>query len=299
VTNSGSLNGTWVYYYDGWEVIEERDGSDTLLARYFHGRRLDERLVMERQDTADVDNDSNTTEFQTFYYHTDSLGNVRACTWYDGSNEKTVEMYDYQDYGAPTITFWGPDRTFGTGDDTNPSSSAIGNPYLFTARRYDPETILYFYRARYMEADTGRFTSHDPAGYDDGMSLYEYCRSNPINLVDPMGLMGCRPPAPPCKGKKKKKKRKPGIYESKPPKYIEKNSRATRIALYQAWCAREASKCRKRCDQECSGRPWQNCRIGCEHALEVCRATAMTGDVDKFSNKPRSGSYCCEGPVVE
>jgi len=31
-----------------------------VLARYFHGRRLDERLVMERQDTADVDNDSNT-----------------------------------------------------------------------------------------------------------------------------------------------------------------------------------------------------------------------------------------------
>jgi len=109
-------------------------------------------------------------------------------TWYDGSNEKTVEMYDYGDYGAVTITNWGPDRTFGTGDDANPSSSAIGNPYLFTARRYDPETTLYYYRARYMKSDTGRFISHDPVGYDDGMSLYEYCRSNPINVVDPLGL---------------------------------------------------------------------------------------------------------------
>lgn len=34
----------------------------------------------------------------------------------------------------------------------------------------------------------GRFLQTDPIGYGDGMNIYAYCGSNPINWIDPWGL---------------------------------------------------------------------------------------------------------------
>ncbi len=62
----------------------------------------------------------------------------------------------------------------------------IGNPYMFTARRYDLETGLYYYRARYYNPYIGRFLQLDPAY--QGMNWYAYCGNNPIICTDPSGL---------------------------------------------------------------------------------------------------------------
>ena len=43
--------------------------------------------------------------------------------------------------------------------------SDVNNPYMFTGRRFDPETALYYYRARYYAPDIGRFLQTDPIGY--------------------------------------------------------------------------------------------------------------------------------------
>jgi len=47
---------------------------------------------------------------------------------------------------------------------------------------------LYYMRARYYDANLGRFISEDPAGFADGLNLYAYVGGNPIMLVDPSGL---------------------------------------------------------------------------------------------------------------
>ncbi|MBZ0165728.1 MAG: RHS repeat-associated core domain-containing protein, partial [Candidatus Omnitrophica bacterium] len=72
--------------------------------------------------------------------------------------------------------------------DITSSGSGIGNPYMFTGRRFDEETGIYHYRRRYYDPGIGRFLQRDPMGYYDSMNLYEYVASNPLNFVDPYGL---------------------------------------------------------------------------------------------------------------
>ncbi|MCP4361917.1 MAG: hypothetical protein GY796_28225, partial [Chloroflexi bacterium] len=68
------------------------------------------------------------------------------------------------------------------------SSTVVGNPYLFTGRRYDPESGNYYYRARIYSPALGRFLSTDPLGYAAGdANLYRYTFNNPANLTDPTG----------------------------------------------------------------------------------------------------------------
>jgi RHS repeat-associated protein len=59
---------------------------------------------------------------------------------------------------------------------------------MFTGRRFDIETGLYYYRARYYNPHIGRFMQTDPVGYADGINWYAYCGNNPLAYVDPSGL---------------------------------------------------------------------------------------------------------------
>ncbi len=43
-------------------------------------------------------------------------------------------------------------------------------------------------RARYYDAQIGRFISEDPIGFQGGLNLYAYVGGNPLILVDPSGL---------------------------------------------------------------------------------------------------------------
>lgn len=97
-----------------------------------------------------------------------------------------VEAYDTDAYGN-TLVF----DAAGTGgewfaDDVT-QTPAPTNDYIFTGRRYDPETEIYFYRSRYYVPKQGRFISRDSFDYRDGMNLYFYVSDSPTVFVDPGG----------------------------------------------------------------------------------------------------------------
>jgi RHS repeat-associated protein len=106
----------------------------------------------------------------TYYvYHFDGTGHTVALT---NANNMAVNKYSYSPYG----------KVLSQEQVTQPFKYA-GQVGIFTE-----SDNLYYMRARYYDAETGRFISEDPAGFVDGPNLYEYVRGNPIMGVDPSGL---------------------------------------------------------------------------------------------------------------
>jgi RHS repeat-associated protein len=88
-----------------------------------------------------------------------------------------VQELDYDSYGRIT-------------KDTNPGFQ----PFGFAGGLYDSDTGLTRLGAREYDAATGRFISQDPIDYLGGSSnLYAYAGDDPVNSVDPLGLIDWTP----------------------------------------------------------------------------------------------------------
>ena len=168
------------YYYDNrLRVLEEYNAAETPARQkyYIWGGYIDELLLINH-DSSD------------YFVCNDYLYSPVAII---DSSANITEWYDYDVYGSPTIyTGDGGDSNWWNGNETTATVSSIANPYFFIGRRLDlldgDSLKIMYYRARYYDPGTGRFISRDPIGYVDGMSLYEYVRSSPVNWLDPFGL---------------------------------------------------------------------------------------------------------------
>lgn len=153
------------YFYDGWQVVEERDNpGGTTLATYVHGLYVDEVLNMRRFG-------------QDYFFHADDMHNVMAVTDAGG---QVVERYEYGDFGLPS---------YFTAGGAPLASSLIANSRLFHGREYDRETGWYHFRTRYLDPRAGRFTTRDGIGAfgDEFGNSYTFVGNNPWSRLDPTG----------------------------------------------------------------------------------------------------------------
>jgi RHS repeat-associated protein len=173
------------FFYDGVNnLIDYDEDMEIQLASYTHGVGIDK--LIRRKDSNGVR-----------YYHADALGSTRMLT---DPDESTAATYVYDAWGKITE-----------------QSGETSNRHKFTGRDWDEAINLQYNRARFYDPETGRFITQDPLtkGPDDPticyknniyaaahrvieeffnsmqpdrLNRYAYCRNNPINFIDPLGL---------------------------------------------------------------------------------------------------------------
>jgi RHS repeat-associated protein len=132
---------------------------------------------------------SNNTDTVAYYHHdhlqtpiqaTDKAGNIVWAASYDAFGKATII--------TPAATADKP---------TIESNLRLPGQYE------DQETGLHYNYFRYMDTQTGRYITQDPIGLAAGVNRFAYVNGNPVNWIDPEGLMGGsgsgagqRPPKP-------------------------------------------------------------------------------------------------------
>ncbi len=139
---------------------------------------------------------------QVSFYHADGLGSITHLTDATGT---VARSYTYDTFGQIV------DQT-----------GSISNPYTYTAREFDPETGLFYYRARMYDPQLARFLQEDKLllglllpsgpvgnasvslaplvlqllkGNPQNLNAFAYVNNNPINRIDPFGLISAKCPA--------------------------------------------------------------------------------------------------------
>ncbi len=160
------------YLYDGLQCVEDRDGAGVVQRQYVWGPELD-NLLQERTASA------------TLFAHENAIGSIAALSDVFGA---VVERYRYDPFGKTTIALGG----------------ATGNEYRFHGARFDPETGMYWMRARHYHPGLGRFVQRDPmASWADQEHLgngLAIAANDAVDSRDSTGLSpddDDRPPLPP------------------------------------------------------------------------------------------------------
>ena len=168
------------YVFDGDEMLGIYDVDNNLLARYTQsGMRTDDTLGVEIT-TAGAAAGLAAYPGQ-FHFLKDSLGTITDITDNLGI---VIQRYSYSSFGKILKVL---------DESGNETTNPIIKPhYTFTNREVDEEIGLYYYRARYYDAGTGRFLQEDP---DPGKlnyplshtSKYIYASNSPLSFTDPSG----------------------------------------------------------------------------------------------------------------
>ena len=153
-------SGTKQYHRSGLNDVMERSG-ETVERIFVHGMKplpgVGSLLQMEEGSSI-------------LTYHLGPFGNVRQLT---DASENVTKNQEFEAFGT---------RPAGEGD----AHSGRG----FVSHELDEDTDLLAFPGRMYDAATGRFLSRDPAQSD--ISLYDYAAGDPVNWLDPSGLVRIR-----------------------------------------------------------------------------------------------------------
>lgn len=145
-------------YQDQLNPVAELDSQGNVTSRFIYADKPNVPAYME---TGDV----------TYRIISDHLGSVRLVV--DTATGVVMQRIDYDEFGIATL-------------DTNPGFQ----PFGFAGGLVDLDTGLVRFGARDYDPEIGRWTAKDPIRFVGGNSnVFLYIGSDPINFVDPTGLI--------------------------------------------------------------------------------------------------------------
>ncbi|MHC4633136.1 MAG: RHS repeat domain-containing protein, partial [Planctomycetota bacterium] len=154
-TSNGVVNNFIVEPMGLGNVVAEHDANGVVIAYYDYGYGLLSR----------------TEDFNSIaYYSFDALGSTSELIDQTGN---ILNSYTYDPFGI----------SLG-------QSETLPNPFQYVGEYgvMNEGDGLFFMRARYYQADIGRFISPDPLYYPVGdLNVYRYSMNNPLTYVDPEG----------------------------------------------------------------------------------------------------------------
>jgi len=154
---NGVLTQGWLYQ-NQLNPVAELDAAGNIVARFVYGTKAN---VPDYLIKAGV----------TYRILSDHLGSPRVVL--ESTTGLIVQRMDYDEFGNVLL-------------DTNPGFQ----PFGFAGGLYDKQTGLVRFGARDYDSATGRWTAKDPLQFRGGnANLYSYVLTDPINLIDPLGLI--------------------------------------------------------------------------------------------------------------
>lgn len=145
-------------YQDQLKPVAELDGNGNIIARFVYATAANVPDYMIKGGN-------------TYRIIKDHLGSPRLVV--NIADNTVMQEMRYDVWGRVT-------------QDTNPGFQ----PFGYAGGLYDRDTGLVRFGARDYDPQVGRWTAKDPIGFRGGdTGLYTYVRNNPVNRIDPSGLL--------------------------------------------------------------------------------------------------------------
>jgi RHS repeat-associated protein len=161
------------FIYDGANVALILNSSGGVIERELNGPAVDQVFASEAGSAS-----TTLTAGTVDWYLADNQGTVRDVVQYasggtDGASDAVVNHLVYDT----------------SGQVTSQTNSALAPTVMYAGMRLDPDTGLYYDKARWYDAVDAVFASQDPLGFGGGQTnTEEYCGNSPTNYTDPSGL---------------------------------------------------------------------------------------------------------------